>query len=74
MGVNRFEKTLKTNIPRVITRLSETLNIDKELATSMLYSSKTYALLSDYNTGLWRMTIEYITSMALQEVSVSTYC
>lgn len=71
---NKFEKTLMTKIPRIITGISKTLNIDRSVATSIFYTSRTYALLSDYNTGLWHQDVAYILNVALSELNMVTFC
>lgn len=74
MSGNKFEQTLKTMIPRIIRGVAKALQTNINMATNIFYTSKTYALLSDYGTGLWLQDENYIIGMLINEVQIASYC
>ena len=53
---------------RIVALLAERLDIDTERALDILYNSRTYALLSNPDSGLQLQSDEYILNNLLQEL------
>ncbi|MBE6295249.1 MAG: DUF3791 domain-containing protein [Bacteroidales bacterium] len=52
----------------IIMMLADRLEIDEERALNIFYSTKTYQLLSDPNSGIQLMSDEYILENILNEI------
>ena len=52
----------------IVIMLADRLDIDEERALDIFYSTKTYKLLSDSNSGIQLMSDEYILEDVLNEI------
>ena len=55
---------------RIASLLADSLNIDAERALDILYNSRTFALLSNPDSGLLLQSDEYILNDLLKELEV----
>ncbi len=62
------DSVLWRKVSSIVIMLADRLDIDEERALDIFYSTKTYKLLSDSNSGIQLMSDEYILEDVLNEI------
>ena len=62
------DSVLWRKVSSIVIMLADRLDIDEERALDIFYSTKTYKLLSDSNSGIQLMSDEYILEDLLNEI------
>ena len=62
------DSVLWRKVSSIVIMLADRLDIDEERALDIFYSTKTYKLLSDPNSGIQLMSDEYILEDVLNEI------
>lgn len=62
------DSVLWRKVSSIVIKLADRLDIDEERALDIFYSTKTYKLLSDSNSGIQLMSDEYILEDVLNEI------
>ena len=62
------DSVLWRKVSSIVIMLADRLDIDEERALDIFYSTKTYKLLSDSNSGFQLMSDEYILEDLLNEI------
>ena len=62
------DSVLWRKVSSIVIMLADRLDIDEERALDIFYSTKTYKLLSESNSGIQLMSDEYILEDVLNEI------